>query len=104
VTQDAASEEDMSYRITYIGDGVASNKLGAFQNGTTANTDDETLARELAGRPDQWRVTDKDGTLVGGPPKAEPAATPFEAPKDQWDRRGKKSKADHAEVSASSES
>ena len=92
----------MSYRITYIGVGVASNKLGAFQNGTTANTTDEALARELAGSPDQWRVTDKDGTLVGG--KAAELATSFEAPKDSWERRGKKGRADHVEASASSES
>jgi len=46
-------------RVAYIGDGVVSNKLGAFQNGTIAFTEDDALARELAKTPG-WDVT-RDG-------------------------------------------
>lgn len=83
------------YRITYIGDGVTNNKLGVFQNGTTANTNDEQLARALSSAPGQWRVTDKDGTIFGGPAPANPesvSAAALETPREQWDRRGKKHK------------
>ncbi len=56
---------DASWRVEYLGDGVVSNRAGAFQRNTIAYVD-EGLARELATVPN-WNVTDPSGKAVGQP-------------------------------------
>ena len=83
------------FRITYVGSGVMSNRLGAFQNGTTARTDDEQFARKLAADV-AWTVTDQDGTLISQPAKK------AEAPEANWESRpGKKQRKEQAETAES---
>jgi len=53
-----------SWRVSYMGKGVATNKLGTFQQYTTAFTEDGQLARQLA-ESDLWLVYDPDGVPVG---------------------------------------
>lgn len=53
------------FQVVYTGDGVASNKLGAFQHGTTAYTPDADVAREIAESSAAWRVTSPDGVVLG---------------------------------------
>ena len=74
------------FRVTYAGEGVVSNKLGAFQGGTTAYTDDERLAHELASS-DSWSVTDKDGTKLGTPAVKEAAQVVSDSPREQHGKR-----------------
>lgn len=53
------------FQVVYTGDGVASNKLGVFQHGTTAYTPDEAIAREIAESSAFWRVTAPGGVILG---------------------------------------
>ncbi len=55
------------FKVTYIGDGVATNTLGAFQNGTIAFTDDEAAAKEIAASVD-FEVLDRDGRVIPSAP------------------------------------
>lgn len=51
------------FKVTYVGHGVVSNKLGAFQRGTIACTTDESVARELALDP-SFEVRGQDGVRL----------------------------------------
>ena len=54
----------MTFRVTYVGEGITSNALGVFQRHTTARTQDEPLARSLA-QDRRWEVQDETGTRLG---------------------------------------
>ena len=72
----------MSYRVTYLGDGVVTNAMGSFQRHTTANTEDEALARSLAADT-RWEVLDPTGSRIGAAPRVEPEPVMVGASDDQ---------------------
>lgn len=77
------------FKVTYNGEGVASNALGVFQNGTTAYTSNEKIAQEIA-VDTAWSVTDKDGNSIGPKQVEEPVhAAAFDSEPSYGSKREK---------------